>query len=216
MRDVWVLCLAALLAGCSSRAPEPPPASGAKSASTSAAATAPTGMVEITEVDFTAEVVPPERLRVLGVGLGMTRAEAEVALRATGRYDGKEDSFNPTRLYVYDRTRGEGDDACVLYLIWAPGQTGLERISVFRPFGDRLVGEARALLTTDVLDGGSGVRKRLGEPDDEAVTLDAPLASLKHTSYFYRRRGLIVTRQVDTAAHTERVVFGISTRWDKR
>jgi hypothetical protein len=211
---VAALIASVVVAGCRKHAPtaveyETPPAAASASPSALAAAKAG-GPVEVTEIDVTSLDVAPEQIRVLGVGLNATRAEAEAILKKDARFVATEDSANPTRLYVYERGPGgsgkKGDS--VLYFIWKPRDPKLARIGVFADFKDHLVGETKALLTPAAFDPSSPVRKRIGAPDESAITLDVPLASLKIESFFYRRRGIIVAKKMDTSDGSVTASFG--------
>jgi hypothetical protein len=167
------------------------------------------GPVEITEIDITSLDVAPSQIRVLGVGLDATRAEAEAILKKDKRFLAKQDGSNPTRLYVYEvGPDGEKKGDSALYFIWRPRDPKLARIGVFADFKDHLVGETKALLTTAVLDPTSPVRKRLGAPDDSAITLNVPLANLKIESFLYKRRGIIVAKKTDTSDGVSTASFG--------
>jgi hypothetical protein len=181
----WVVLVIGMVGGCS-RNPE----------SAREGTVPPEGPVELTKYDIMAAVVPPNRLRVLGIALGDTVEQTETLLRATQRYNARVDNFNPTRRYVYDGTLAASDS--VLYLLWRPEDPKLARIVVYPLFQDRLVGETKALLGIDALDPGSNVGRLLGPPTDQAVTLEVPSISLKITSSFYRGRGLVVLHVTDS------------------
>jgi hypothetical protein len=188
---------------------ESAPAAPASASPSTIAAVKAGGPVEVTEFDVTSMELAPAQIRVLGVGLNATREEAEATLKKDARFVATVDSANPTRLYVYEvGPDGEKKGDSALYFIWRPRDPKLARIGVFADFRDHLVGETKALLTPAVFDPSSPVRKRIGAPDESAVTLDVPLASLKIESFLYRRRGIIVAKKMDTSDGSVTASFG--------
>jgi len=162
-------------------------------------------------VDVTVAAFAPTQLRFFGVALGMTHEEARRVLSESRvAVVVEDDTANPGRLYIYERTPNGDKGASLLYLIWEPSDPALARVTVFHGAAPYLHGDTRQLLTEAALDPQSPIGQRLGKPDRSAVTLDISMIGLKHTTYLYAARGLLLTHQVDKQLGTSKVVFAFA------
>lgn len=152
---------------------------------------------ELTETDITAiRNFRADQLTVYGVSLGMTKDEAESLLRANEGIIVEQDRWNPTRLYVYDKTPDGFKNRCILYYIWRPNDPGLACITVFEDCAKHLKGNTKLLLTLAALDLESDISKSfLRYPNRSKLTLDIPMIEVKHTTYYYEDKWLEVTHQ---------------------
>jgi hypothetical protein len=165
-------------------------------------------IVEITAADIQTLVgIHSSQISILGFHLGMSRQKAEATLAHSETLLAFQDAWNPTRIYVYERTPAGEKGAALLYLIWDGIDESLRRITVFQGFRRYLPANFKRLLTMEAIDNTSEFKKRfIGYPNRSKVTLDGgSKMDLKHTTYYYDDIGLEITHQ--HFKNEEQVVF---------
>jgi hypothetical protein len=146
--------------------------------------------------------------RVFGFRLGMSHPEAERNLARQKLLLGENDSLNPGRIYVYDRTPDGQKSKSVLYLIWKPGEAALSEITVFTDCARYLTPNFARLLTPEGVSETSAFRKKfIGAADRSDISLEVKSIDLKNTSYHYERIGVEVT--LVHSDKKENVVFAL-------
>lgn len=149
-----------------------------------------------------------ERLSIMGLNLSMTLRQAQAFLNNSDSLIGERDSYNPGRIYVYEKTTGGGKGKALLYLIW-DGRATMKQLTVFEDFKSHLNDNFKKLLTMEALDKNSEFTKNfIGTPDRSAVTLDVQSIRYKHITYFYDKIGLEVTRKIENGKDVG-VVFAL-------
>ncbi|MFL5728589.1 MAG: hypothetical protein ACJ75J_03785 [Cytophagaceae bacterium] len=154
--------------------------------------------VEITTTDITLNPnLKSDQISVFGIKLGMSKADVNKLLKDNSRlyyYVDEKHTTQDHRIYVYDKDEQGEKKNCILYLIWADNSNKLTTITFFENFAPYLKGTTAALLTFDPLDPDSKISKDyLGKPDSSKVTLDVAIIHLKHTTYYYKAKGIQFT-----------------------
>ena len=86
---------------------------------------------------------------IFGFQLGMTRPEVQKVLATHKMLSGRQDSFNPSRIYVSDRGPRGQQGKEIFYLIWEPGAMKLSEITVFTDCARYLTPNFARLLTPE-------------------------------------------------------------------
>jgi hypothetical protein len=167
---------------------------------------------EITQSDLTPYPGPKwDKISVFRIRLGMSIDSVNLILSQNKQlyyYEDKNHRTQDYRIYVYDKDEFGSKKNCILYLIWSKSCPGLSRITFFEDFEPYLIDFSKKLLTTDPFLKDSRITKNcLGEPDEQKVTLDIPSIKTKHTTNFYKSRGIQVTLKEN--GENETVVFAI-------
>jgi len=119
---------------------------------------------------------------IYGLKLGMTHEQAWDKLKNISFLKGKEDEFNPSRIYVYK------NDKTVLYLIWESSEKTMSSITVFQDFKENLSENFKKLLTLESIDDDSLFKQEfLGYANSSKVTLELKSIGIDYlsTSFFY-------------------------------
>ena len=147
-------------------------------------------IVEITAADIQTLVgIHSSQISILGFHLGMSRQKAEATLAHSETLLAFQDAWNPTRIYVYERTPAGEKGAALLYLIWDGIDESLRRITVFQGFRRYLPANFKRLLTMEAIDNTfeGHTRWRLKNGPETHNLLLRRYRTRDHTSTFQKR-----------------------------
>ncbi len=150
----------------------------------------------------------PKSIVVKGIRLGMTRQEVAKVLSTSEELMGVEDENNLSRVYVYHRNSDGSRGDAVLYLIWEPAETKMNRITVFQAYRGSLSKTFKRLLSFEAVDDKSSFKRDfVGYANRQKVTLNIPEIGLKHVTYYYDDLGLEITHK--HGSRGDEVIFAI-------
>jgi|GEM_PF-1314504 len=153
---------------------------------------------EITHTDITKypDIYSTEIL-IFGISFSMSISDALEKIEDNQFVYFSIDPFNNNRYYLYDYEQLNGKNIPLAYFIWDQNGVVLLEVVFYQGFKKHMVGDAKKLLSLDIINKNSDIVKNfMGYPVKKETTLDIPSIGLKTFCYYYPNHNFKIFRNI--------------------